>query len=202
MRRQAGMMRHVNGACRDRARMAEHHVERCDRSCRRAINHVVRTVLQKQRHHRLEVRAGNERETIVLEHSPEFLEGDWNLMGMKMFQAMRRPDGIEALRTEMVVHIRHRSHNVRLDRGIEIHADLLPVRGVEHCVRPANRPWPRADIEHATYFCLARLGAELAAVILQYDHETDSNIGGLSKRCQNRKDYPQIELVMFRVYHC
>ncbi len=64
--------------------MAEHHVQRRNRPDRGPIDDMVRSALQEQGHHRLQVRAGNERKAVGLQDALEFRQSERNLVAVEM----------------------------------------------------------------------------------------------------------------------
>ncbi len=141
-------MCHMQVAGSNGRRMAEHHVERSNRSRRRLIDDAVWSAFEKQRHYRFQIGTADQRESVVSENAPEFGQRVRNFMGVEMFQAVRGPDRVESLCLEMPAHVRHRADEIRLDPRVEIDADLLPCCRIEYRIEFADRSWSRAAVQY------------------------------------------------------
>lgn len=149
VRREAGIVRHVGVARSDRGPVPEQHVDGGDRPGRRRVDRRFRLALEDQRRDRVQVRAGDQRKAIRLEHPGDLAKGGQHLVGMQMLEIMRRPDRVEAGVTHEAAHVRDRADEVGRDPRVDVEAHLGPAQGAEHRVQLHRVERPAAGVEHA-----------------------------------------------------
>ena len=117
----------------NRGLQTEHHVQGADRSGRRVVGRLHQLVPGYQFSHRLQVRTGQHQKTIVAEYTFKFRQRCWHFIGIEMLDIVARVNGVHALALHGC-HLGDAANHIRLDLGVDIQAELIPLR----CIEPAR----------------------------------------------------------------
>jgi len=115
----------------DETAMPEHHVDRANGARWRMVKGLIQVPLGNMPGNFLDVGHGDQGQAAGLQHAPELVQGEGNIVGIKMLNVMRRPDRIHGA-------ARHDRHVGNAGDNIGETAGLMSSRTSFH---PGPRNW-------------------------------------------------------------